>query len=185
MSTTESKPAKLKKCKECGCGFVPNRPLQFVCSPICGINYSRKLNEKKEAKARKEETKQRKEKLKTLGDWTDDLQKVFNQWVRESQKGSKCISCDNPYPSDAGHYRSRGAHPELRFHPDNVHLQCRKCNGYWGGNLIEYRKGLIKKIGVEKVEWLEGSHEPLKLSIPEIKDLIREYREKIKELRNI
>lgn len=175
--------AKLKKCKECGSGFVPTRFAQIVCSPICGINHSRKLNEKKVAAARKADTKERKENIKTHSDWLKDFQKVFNEWVRESQKGSKCISCNNTTPSDAGHYRSVGANPELRFEPLNVHLQCRKCNGYWGGNLIEYRKGLIQKIGVEKVEWLEGPHEPTKLSTPEIKDLITLYRAKIKTLK--
>ena len=175
--------AKLKKCKECGSEYLPTRFAQVVCSPICGINHSRKLNEKKVAAARKADTKERKEKIKTYSEFLKDLQKVFNEWVRESQRGSKCISCSNPTPSDAGHYKSVGANPELRFEPLNVHIQCRKCNGYWGGNLIEYRKGLIQKIGVEKVEWLEGPHEPTKLSVDEIKDLIKVYRAKIKILK--
>ena len=138
---------------------------------------------KETEQARKADTKERKEKIKTYSEFLKDLQKVFNEWVRESQRGSKCISCSNPTPSDAGHYKSVGANPELRFEPLNVHLQCRKCNGYWGGNLIEYRKGLIQKIGVEKVEWLEGPHEPTKLSVEEIKELITLYRAKIKTLK--
>jgi hypothetical protein len=93
------------------------------------------------------------------------------------------LDCTSTEPGDAGHYRSVGAHPELRFNEFNVNLQCRKCNGYWGGNLIEYRKGLIKKYGVEVVEWLEGPHEADKLSIPEIKEKIEYYRGKIKELK--
>ena len=179
--------AKLNKCKECGSGFVQTRFAQIVCSPICGINHSRKLNEKKIVAARKADTKERKEKIKTHKDWINDLQPIFNQFIRLRDQDKDCISCGPKKQNvtfDAGHYRSVGAHPELRFNEYNVHKQCRKCNGYWGGNLIEYRKGLIQKIGVEKVEWLEGPHEPTKLSVEEIKELIIVYRNKIKTLKH-
>lgn len=185
---TESKPAKLKKCKECGGGFVPKRPLQFVCSPICGISYSRKLNEKKEAKAIKEKTKQRKEKLKTYSDWLKDLQVVFNQFIRERDKNEGCISCGTKanVKYDAGHFFSVGAFPNVRFDEDNVWKQCsNNCNVHLSGNIHNYRPRLIEKIGVERFEALElrARSQHLKLSIPEIKDLIRQYRQKIKELK--
>jgi hypothetical protein len=43
----------------------------------------------------------------------------------------------------------------------------------------------LVRIGVEKVEWLEGKHEPLKLTIDEIKVLIAEYKSKIKQLESL
>lgn len=190
MNTTASKPAKLKKCKECKGGFVPSRPLQYVCSPICGINYSRKLNEKKEAKARKEDTKQRKENLKTHKDWLKDLQTVFNQFIRERDKNEGCISCGTKKTNiqyAAGHFFTVGGFPNVRFDQDNVHKQCnKKCNLELSGNIQDYRPRLIEKIGIERFEALElrARSQPLKLSIPEIKDLIREYRQKIKQLKN-
>jgi hypothetical protein len=51
------------------------------------------------------------------------------------------------------------------------------------GNLIQYRKRLIVKIGIEKVEWLEefGNREK-KWSKDELKLLIKQYKEKINEL---
>lgn len=188
MNTTASKPVKLKRCKECGCGFVPSRPLQFVCSPICGINYSRKLNEKKISKARKEDTKQRKEKLKTHKYWLKDLQTVFNQFIRERDKNEGCISCGTKanVKYDAGHFFSVGGFPNVRFDEDNVHKQCsNNCNVHLSANVHNYRPRLIEKIGIERFEALEfrARSQPLKLSIPEIKDLIREYRQKIKELK--
>lgn len=185
---TESKQAKLKKCKECGGGFVPSRPLQYICSPICGINYSRKLTEKKIATARKADTKERKEKIKTYSDWTSDLQKVFNEWVRVSQKDEACISCGTTanVKYDAGHFFSVGGFPNVRFDEDNVHKQCsNNCNVHLSGNIHNYRPRLIEKIGIERFEALElrARNSRNKLSIPEIKDLITLYRAKIKTLK--
>lgn len=166
---------KPKKCKICKERFTPKRPLQQVCSALCGAKYA--SNQKQ--KAWKKEKKERKEKLKTRSEHLNELQRVFNKWIRERDKDEPCISCGTQakVQYDAGHYRSVGAHPELRFNENNVWKQCRKCNGYWGGNLIEYRKNLIKKIGVEAVEELErNDREPLKLSVDEIKKLKKKYK---------
>jgi hypothetical protein len=76
----------------------------------------------------------------------------------------------------AGHYRSVGAHPELRFEPDNCHAQCAQCNNFKSGNLTEYRANLIKKIGLQRVEWLEGPQEKRKFSIEELKELLTHYK---------
>lgn len=124
-----------------------------------------------------------KEKLKTHSEWLQDLQKVFNQYIRKRDAGDGCISCGTKSGQmQAGHYRSVGAAPELRFEELNVHAQCATCNNYLSGNLIEYRINLVKKIGAEKVEWLEGHHEPQKLTIQEIKEKIKEYKDKLKSL---
>ncbi len=50
------------------------------------------------------------------------------------------------------------------------------------GNIAEYRIRLIKKIGLDKVEWLEGPHEPAKYTIDDLKELIVKYKAKCKEL---
>lgn len=141
------------------------------------------LKAKKEVKkAEQAELRAKKEKLKTRSEWLADLQKVFNQYIRKRDEGNGCISCGTTSGQmHAGHYRSVGAAPELRFEELNVHVQCATCNNYLSGNLIEYRINLVKKIGSEKVEWLEGSHDPQKLTIQEIKEKIKEYKQKIKE----
>ncbi len=95
-----------------------------------------------------------------------EAQTIFNTWIRLRDKGNLCISCDKICKKEnAGHYKSVGGFPELRFEPLNVHLQCEYCNTYLHGNLIEYRKRLIKKIGLEKAEWLEKKHDPKKYTI--------------------
>ena len=49
------------------------------------------------------------------------------------------------------------------------------------GHLLGYRPGLIEKIGIEAVEWLEGPHEAKKYTIEELKAMTADYRAKTKE----
>ena len=171
-----------KVCKVCKEKFLPSRPLQSCCCPSCAIAWATSVREKKERK----EVKERLAKLKTRSEWLQDLQTEVNKLRRIQEEGSSCISCDTPYhqikKKNAGHYLSRGSHPELRFEPLNIWLQCEHCNTHKSGNQIEYRKRLIKKIGIEKVEWLEGPHPPLKMSIVDIQCRIRGVREEIRSL---
>ena len=37
-------------------------------------------------------------------------------------------------------------------------------------------------MGIDQVEWLEGPHEPMKPTIPELKELQQHYKQLIKEL---
>ncbi len=51
---------------------------------------------------------------------------------------------------------------------------------------MNYRVNLIEKIGLERVEFLERKdHPPLKLTIEQIKDLIKVYKAKCKELERV
>lgn len=200
---------KARKCKgtgqatNSGCGKDVLKRIYGLCEPcyydwllnteagrikLAKSTLKGKRNYEKKVQTEKKEEKRSlnivKESLKSHSDWLKDLQVVFNKFIRLRDNGLPCISCSTNDPNkqyDAGHYRSVGAHRELRFDENNVHKQCRKCNGYWGGNLIEYRKGLIKRIGLEEVERLEGINPPLKLTIPEIKEKIKYYKQKIKD----
>lgn len=101
-------------------------------------------------------------------------------------KNLPCISCGTTKNIQwaAGHFYTRGAYPNLRFHEDNVHKQCNQyCNMKLSGNLIAYREGLINRIGIERFEALEREkNSVVKYTIPEVKGLIEKYRKKIKEL---
>lgn len=170
----------MPKCKICKQKFTPKQKGQFVCSYECAFAYVKKQREKKQ----KKKDKVTKEKLKSRGQWLRETQSIFNKFIRERDKGKPCISCLNPNPKkvNAGHYRSVGGNPELRFEPLNVWLQCEYCNNYLHGNLINYRINLIKRIGIEKVEWLEGVHEPKKYTIEELKYMKILYKSWLKEL---
>jgi hypothetical protein len=65
----------------------------------------------------------------------------------------------------------------------NIHKQCQPCNTHLSGNLINYRIGLIAKIGLEAVEALEADQEIRKPSIDDLKSIRDTYRAKLKELK--
>ena len=173
---------KPKQCKSCKDEFKPFRIGQKVCSPGCAI----KLVHEDKAKALKKDTRERKKALKTKSDYANAAQKACNKYIRERDKNKACISCgthrmDIQYC--AGHYKTRGAHPELRFHPLNIHKQCNHyCNLQKSGNIEKYRPELIKKIGISQVEWLESKHEPQNLSVEDLQDIRQYYIEQLKSL---
>ena len=171
-----------KKCDICG-EIIQNRrsTLQVVCSPKCAAE----LAKKKEAARRSKETRRMKRELMTHSDWLNLLQKVFNSYIRKRDQNKPCISCGKPIKgkADAGHFFSVGAHPELRFDEDNVFRQCVPCNRHLHGNLIEYAERLPLRIGIESFEALKARRGQVsKPSIPEIQELIKHYKQKIKEL---
>lgn len=87
---------------------------------------------------------------------TKKAQTIFNAWIRNRDKDRGCISCGKPV-TEAGHYLNAGHYSALRFNAVNVNGQCTQCNCFKHGNLIHYRKGLVKKYGEETVKQLENS----------------------------
>ena len=178
----------MPRCKNCNTKFEQYQFLNKFCKEIdCQVQKSLYLVDKMQKQKIKQvnkEVKILKEKIKTTSDYLKEVQKVFNQWVRLRDKGLNCISCNKPPKKEnAGHYRSVGSSPNLRFEPLNVHLQCEYCNTYQHGNLIPYRQNLIKKIGIESVEWLESNHEPKHYSKPDLIIMKENYKEKIRKLK--
>lgn len=177
------------KCKNCKEVFEPKWfNWKFCDKDLChnlGVKELVKKEREKKAKQERKETKKAKEALLTHRDYLKLFQTVFNTYIRERDKDLPCISCgkNNEKQFHAGHYRSVGSCPELRFEELNVWRQCATCNTYLHGNLIEYRKELINRIGVEKVEWLEGYQPSNKMLISEIKEKIKEYKTKINALK--
>lgn len=187
---TSGRPRR-KRCPECRVMFMPARGSQAVCGEIeCAISYGK--SEKGQASAKKaladvgrHDIKVRKEKLKSRAEHLKDTQHAFNAWVRARDAALPCISCGRHHEGQyhAGHYRTVGANPELRFEPLNVWKQCAPCNNHLSGNLINYRISLLQRIGEEKVAWLEGPHEAKKYTVEELKAMTAEYRAKTRELK--
>lgn len=111
------------------------------------------------------------------------LQIWFNTFIRLRDKDKGCISCGG-LVTQAGHYRSVGSHPELRFDESNTNGQDARCNLFLSGNLIEYRLGLVKRVGEQEVNRLETQRHRSKLSNHEIQNLIEVYKSKVRELEN-
>lgn len=189
LMRTALKDVKQKTCKACGEKFAPMfNTTQVVCSPKCALAHA-PANSEKARKAigqcERHEIKVRKEKLKSRADHLREAQAAFNEWIRLRDADRPCVSCGRHHEGQyhAGHYRSVGANPELRFEPLNVWKQCAPCNTHLSGNLVNYRISLLQGIGAEKVEWLEGPHEPRKYTVEEIKTIKAEYRAKTRELK--
>jgi len=80
--------------------------------------------------------------------------RYFNTYIRNRDQGKPCISCGAYTTLQAGHFYSAGNYPALRFDPNNVHGQCKKCNYYLSGNLTEYEKSLNYRVGEGVVKQL-------------------------------
>lgn len=182
---------KQHKCRECGSYYQKFQSTQKVCSLKCAMAMGKRTAAAKREKLAKSDRLQErkrlkalKEKVKSRSQWLREAQAIFNKFIRLRDRGQPCISCGRwANKWDAGHYKTVGANPELRFHEDNVHRQCVPCNQHQHGNIVNYRLGLIERIGLEKVEWLERKdHAPQKLTVDEIKALIKVYKAKVKEL---
>jgi hypothetical protein len=170
-----------RKCAVCKDKFKQQRAMQSVCSPSCGAVKARQDREKQERK----EIRERKAKLKTRQDYLKSAQAAFNKFIRERDAQLPCISCGRFHTGayDAGHYRSVGTQPALRFHEDNVHRQCVPCNQHKSGNVVEYRLGLIARIGAARVEFLEQEHAPAKFTIEEARQIKSHYAAKLRALK--
>jgi len=124
-----------------------------------------------------------KKELMSLQDWLKLAQMTFNKYIRHRDKGMSCISCDKPpKKANAGHFYSQGGHSNVRFHEDNVHLQCEHCNSYLSGNLLNYRIGIEKRIGTARLIVLEViAHETKKWTVQELNEIIETYKKKLKD----
>lgn len=185
QSAKAFKPRKPRPCRVCKVPFVRSRQIQATCGYECEVTHAMALLEKKQRKelaADKRKTRERLKELRPLGYWMKQAQRAFNAWCRHRDRDLPCISCGATKGAfDAGHYRSVGSCPELRFDEANVNKQCAmNCNHHKGGNVLEYRKGLIAKIGVAAVERLEGPHPPKHYRAEDLRAITAEYRARLK-----
>ena len=186
----------MPKCKACKQAFTPFNSMQKACGPKCALELVELQKKEKNKLFSSESVKKARKQLKKLSDsdrsvMTRRAQAAFNTYIRKRDEKEPCISCgrspnDNNLTTgsrwDAGHYRSRGANPELKFVEINCWKQCVYCNRSLSGNVSNFRIGLTKKLTADELEWLEGPHEPKKYTIEELKEIEQEYKRKLKEL---
>ena len=177
-----------RRCKVCKLQFTPLfSSMRPVCTNAeCITTYYKQNKEKIDKKHSQQVIKEMRERSMSASDWRKSLQQVFNTFIRLRDKGKLCVSCDRPLNAkyDAGHYFSVGSYPNLRFNEDNCHRQCGfNCNTSKHGNTALYAKNLILKIGTDRFDKLfEDAKVELKLSIPELQEKIKFYKDKIKQL---
>ena len=182
---------KPKTCPCCKSAFMPARPLQRVCGPMCALEQTRQKKAKKAAAIAADERKATRVKLdalRTQPQLKALAQKAFNSWVRVRDAGKPCISCGKPLDgtantTDAGHYRSVGSAPHLRFDETNCHAQCKHCNQFLAGNVVAYRAGQIERIGPRALELLEADQTLRKYTREGLLEIAKHYNAEAKRLK--
>lgn len=186
---------KLVKCKAPGCQgrFIKLSMDHHACSQPCAMAVIAVDKAKKEVRTQAEDRRQTRAQLEALKTRTDHLKEAqiaFNRYVRLRDAGRPCICCGRPLDSgsgvgggyDAGHYRSVGSAPHLRFEEDNCHGQTKQCNRYGSGRAVDYRLGLIQRIGLARVEALEADQAPRKLDKADLIAIRDRFKARAREI---
>ena len=192
------KPAR-RKCKVCNEWFIPAYANIRWCCPEHGAIYAIELRAKEKVKAEAKRIKakheaekadrkrlaEKKQQVKPLSYFIKQAQQAFNEFIRYRDREEACISCGRHHEGQyhAGHFRTTGSNPELRFNEDNCHRQCAPCNNHLSGNLIAYRPALIAKIGQARFDSLMGPHEMPKWKREDYIRIRDEYRAKLKAMK--
>ena len=180
---------RIGKCRLCREPYVKRSMTHIACSIRCAHELARVKREKAEAhqaKLERQADKVRKEAIEPLEYFVKRAEKAFNAFIRKRDEGQGCISCGRHDAAvwNAGHFKSVGGRRDLRFNEDNVHLQCaRPCNKDKGGNIHEYRRGLIAKIGQERTDALDVQPPAEKMTKERAKEIEAVYKAKLKALK--
>ena len=185
------------------------RQLKAFCGTDCFANWAAanvtKLAKKGKAIERKAfNERKRKVKANDLGHQRDLTQRVFNrmrvlqelEWFYSRGLEPTCISCGKPLGNDqwcCGHYKSRGASPELRYDAKNTYLQHnRRCNQALSGDIAGtktthgYEKGLLIRFGEEEgqaiIDYCNAPHGPKKYTCDELANMRANFSRTIREL---
>lgn len=158
------KKPKLSKCavKTCRTEFVKPQPFVNWCSAECGaVLGMEKLSKQRAAKEKAEriEARRKAEDGMSLQDRLKATEKLVNRYVVLRDRFDGCISCYMPSHYDgawhASHFKSVGSNSAMRFNLWNIHKGCAQCNLFKSGNIAEYEKRLVLKIGQERVDWIK------------------------------
>ena len=149
----ESNSKKEKKCKQCKGRFVPQRPLQYICSPKCAVQYA-DVNAKKIAKEKAKE--QKKELTEKLTNWGQKLVVKCQELARLIDHGQPCLArgtMANQF--HGGHVFSRGSNPQIKYNLHNIHRQSAQSNHYQNDDGL-LREGIVKEYGAQYMEFISG-----------------------------
>lgn len=120
------------------------------------------------------------------------LWKAFSEFIRLRDSGPdgyvKCFTCTYRafYKSmDCGHGIGR-QHKATKFDERNNHAQCKRCNGFEGGQQAIYKEEVEKRYGQGTWDTLVlKSRQVCKRGKFEIETMEKYYKEKVKELKKI
>ena len=183
----------MRKCRRQSCRTpLPTAKLsdkwqaKGFCSCDCMAGHGMDKAQEARQRQHKQETKTRKDKIKSKTQWLAEAQAAFNAYIRARDHGQGCISCGTNKQGiqyHAGHYRTRKAAPQLRFDESQVFLQCSSCNNHLSGNLINYRRELLNRIGQAEMDRIECDNSEARFTIEDAKRIKAQYKAKLAELK--
>lgn len=185
-----NKPLKERRCAVCRELYTPKRiglKITKVClNAACVLDWAQGVRAKEAEKAARSRKKAFLDDDKAFQ--RAKAQKAFNEFIRLRDAALGCVSCCKPATWQgqwhAGHYKTTGARPDLRFNEDNCHKQCSVCNNHLSGNLANYRAELENRIGMGRVLALSVELKPKKYTAADYKNIHAVYSAKVKELKN-
>lgn len=135
----------------------------------------------------------KKSKHKSVAKLKKKVSAIFSVYVRMRDclrttgdiRYCNCITCSRLLDrkvAHAGHFVDRRYSATL-FDETNVHAQCPQCNVYRGGEVLKYRREIIRLYGEGyDVQLEEKAMETKQFSIAELEELKETFTRKIKEL---
>ena len=110
------------------------------------------------------------------------LDKIFSEYIRRRYAKNdivECVTCGvtkHWKEVDAGHFMSR-KHYATRWHPQNVQVQCKHCNGFRAGENYLFGKYLDSSYGIGTADELVSlSRQIKKYTDKDIEELILHYK---------
>ena len=176
--------AKEKICanNDCDRTFMQFKSTVKVCSVDCAISFAKQKSLQDSVKVARRQKKEWYDNNQTVQVLANKVQVSFNTFIRQRDAGKDCISCFKPLKGkfDAGHYHNANNHWSVRFNELNVHGQCVKCNRDEHANLINYRIGLLERIGKDALANLDSiANETRKFTRNELREIEKKYKAKI------
>ena len=118
--------------------------------------------------------------------------KIFSTYIRlrdaDENGNCTCITCGytGPWKSfDCGHGIPR-QHKATKYHEQNNHAQCKRCNGFEGGKREIYKEKINKKYGRETWEKLEVMSRAVSKAGPyEFKVMEAYYKSEVEKLKKL
>lgn len=128
-------------------------------------------------------------KYETVSSLKKKADKITSEYVRRryaTPKGiAKCYTCGKRAhwkKLQCGHFIPRSA-SSTRYLEDNLRVQCVGCNVFGRGQYATYARNLIKELGDQRFkELLELGNKTHQFTPKELKDIIEETKEKLKNI---
>lgn len=120
------------------------------------------------------------------------LWKAFSTFIRlrdaDENGYCRCFTCGlvrHWKQLDCGHGIGR-QHKATKYHEQNNHAQCKRCNGFEGGMRERYKEEMDKRYGAGSWDKMEVmARTTCKRGKFEIEMMTKYYRDKVKEMQNV